>query len=705
MQKSALILSLVFFLTSPAFSQWQSKIVNYDGNGKLNYASDLEGNRIPDFSYAGYKNGTVSIPTVAIRATVSPVSGDNTENIQNAINAVSALTPDGNGIRGAVLMNAGIYNVSGVIRISASGVVLRGVGDGSAPGSNTIIASTGTKATQSTVIIAGGGNDGSNSSAWTDASGSNVNITDEVVYVGDKHFTAASTNGFTIGDNIIIVHPKTIAWVSAVDYGGTGETAYWNSESLDIKYNRYITAIHGNTITIDAPVFNTLRKSLSQSYFYKTARTGILTNIGIENLRVDIKNPLNELPTNAAGDVSNHSSKAIWLGKIQDSWMKNVTVLHFSTSGIQTTIATRITIDSCKAIEPIGKISGGYRYNFCNEWASQLILFTNCYASYSRHAYVSNGTSTVSGIVVLNHTSDFNYTASEGHRLWSQGILFDNWKNTNSFDNTECAGFFNRGNWGSGHGWGAAHSVIWGGSVSGMGHFCVQKPPTAQNYAIGCRTEVSGVGPFSKPAGYIEGATVAGICPASLYRAQLNERNPSNIAITSLSISPNQTTMVVGNTQTLSTSVFPANASDKTLSWSSSNTAVATVNTSGVVTAKATGTATLTAWESNGPKVATSVITVVTDTPINVIKSKTGDVKIYPNPLNKNILTIKIADIEAMDNAEVNITNLQGQLFYRNQIANNKALEISTVGWLKSAIYLVSVQSGQSISNTKLIVR
>lgn len=524
MIKTNLFLILLFLIPN-VFAEWQSNIVKYDSNGKLTYiAADRDGNKIPDFSYAGYKNGIVAIPNVPVQITISPIAGDNTANIQDAINAVAARTPDANGIRGAVRLTAGTYSVSKTININASGVVLSGVGDGSDPATNTIIATTGTATTQANVIVAGGGTGGTGNSAWSDSLGSKVDITDDVVYVGEKSFTAGSTNGFAVGDNIVIVHPKTDAWVQAVNYGGTGETAYWLTKELDIKFNRYITAINGSTITIDAPIFNTLRKTLSQSYFYKTTGYEILTNIGIEKLRIDIKNPLNELPTNAAGNVDDHSVNGIWLGKIQDSWVKNVTVLHFSRNGIKTSLATRITIDSCNVIDPIGEIAEEYRYNFCNGPASQLILFSNCYAKYARHAYISNGTSTVSGIVVYKHTAEYNYTASEGHRLWSQGLLFDNWTNINSFDNTEVAAFYNRGNYGTSHGWSAAHSVIWGGTITGMGHFCVQKPPTAQNYAIGCMANVVGSGPFSGPPGYIEGTKVSGISPASLYQAQLNER-------------------------------------------------------------------------------------------------------------------------------------------------------------------------------------
>src|SRR5213075_2793378 len=88
------------------------------------------GNRILDTSGVGYKGGLTPLPTsntVPVKVTISPVAGDNTSNIQGAINTVSAM-PLSNGFRGAVLLLAGTYPCASTVRISASGVVLRGVG-------------------------------------------------------------------------------------------------------------------------------------------------------------------------------------------------------------------------------------------------------------------------------------------------------------------------------------------------------------------------------------------------------------------------------------------------------------------------------------------------------------------------------------------------------------------------------------------------
>ncbi len=108
------------------------------------------------------------------------------------------------------------------------------------------------------------------------------------------------------------------------------------------------------------------------------------------------------------------------------------------------------------------------------------------------------------------------------------------------------------------------------------------------------------------------------------------------IEVTSVSISPSSKNMEVGEKATLSASVYPSNATNKTVTWSSSNTSVATVS-NGVVTAKASGTATITAT-ANGvrgrclvtvTKAKNYNVTVYTEAPSNVSKGHTFDFKVY----------------------------------------------------------------------------
>src|SRR5215216_443439 len=113
MKKAFLFLLAGPLFTSICYSQSsakpQSQWVYPDAKGKLSYKTLEKGDRIMDFSYAGYMGGGVSIPSVPVRITLSPAAGDNTDAIQHAIDEVSKMEPV-NGIRGAVLLKPGIYD-------------------------------------------------------------------------------------------------------------------------------------------------------------------------------------------------------------------------------------------------------------------------------------------------------------------------------------------------------------------------------------------------------------------------------------------------------------------------------------------------------------------------------------------------------------------------------------------------------------------
>ena len=81
------------------------------------------------------------------------------------------------------------------------------------------------------------------------------------------------------------------------------------------------------------------------------------------------------------------------------------------------------------------------------------------------------------------------------------------------------------------------------------------------------------------------------------------------IAVTSVSLSSNSETIKVGKTVTLVPTISPSNATNKNVSWSSSNTNVATVS-AGTVTGVAAGTATITVTTVSGSKTATCTVVV-----------------------------------------------------------------------------------------------
>src|SRR5579859_1168464 len=118
--------------THKPYSQWV-----YPGNdGKLIYKTTPAGDRIMDFSYAGYMGGGIALPAAPVCRTVSPSGGpDDTQLIQSAIDAVSAM-PAKNGLRGTIRLAAGDFTCAGTIYIPVGGIILQGSGSG--PGGTTI---------------------------------------------------------------------------------------------------------------------------------------------------------------------------------------------------------------------------------------------------------------------------------------------------------------------------------------------------------------------------------------------------------------------------------------------------------------------------------------------------------------------------------------------------------------------------------------
>ena len=86
---------------------------------------------------------------------------------------------------------------------------------------------------------------------------------------------------------------------------------------------------------------------------------------------------------------------------------------------------------------------------------------------------------------------------------------------------------------------------------------------------------------------------------------------PPTVAVTGVTLAPTSATLTLGETETVTLipTVLPAEATDKSVTWSSSDEAVATV-TDGVVTAVAAGTATITVTTTDGAKTATCAVTV-----------------------------------------------------------------------------------------------
>ncbi|MEZ0539986.1 DUF6298 domain-containing protein [Fibrella arboris] len=458
--------------------------------GRITYTPDERGNRIPDFSYCGYKAGERAIPTADIKVTVPVRKGDATRRIQAAIDYVSALPVNSDGLRGAVLLEKGVHEVTGALTISASGVVLRGAGMGA--GGTTLL---GTGTSRDNLITVSGKNDRKLESA--------VSITDSYVPVNALTIRLAKTTNLKVGELVQVRRPSTKEWIQALKtetFGGGLSSLGWKPGQRDLFWDRQVVAVNGSAITLDAPLTTALDSAYGSGTVARYSWSGRITQSGVENLRLE-----------SAYDKTNlkdedHRWMAVVFSNVQDAWVRQVEFSHFAGSAVlvQET-AKRITVEDCQSLAPISEIGGERRSTFFVR--GQQVLCQRLYAESGYHdfavGYCSPGPN-----AFVQCESHLPFSFSGAVDSWASGVLFD-------IVNVDghALRFADLGQDGQGAGWNAANSVFWQCTAARVENY---QPPTAQNWAFGTWAQFAGDGYWDMSNEQIQ--------PRSLYYAQLNDR-------------------------------------------------------------------------------------------------------------------------------------------------------------------------------------
>jgi hypothetical protein len=483
-----------------AFSQKKKvappKPIFVDQNGKLSYTPDAQGNRIPDFSFAGYQSADKEIPEVAAIIKVPIKIGDATPTIQKAIDYVSNLPINKDGFRGAIILEKGTYDIHGQLIISKSGVVLRGCGMGP---NGTILKGSGTD--RQTLIRITGGHD--------IKSFPKIEILNNYVPVNAMSFNIAKADHFKVGDQVFITRPSTKEWLDTTKtwtFGGGLSSLGWKPGEENLVWDRKITAIKGSEITIDAPITTALDQKFGGGTLAKYEWNGRADHIGIENLSLESTfNPLNPKD-------EQHRWMAITIENAANIWVRQITFKHFAGSAVNVlSTAKCVTVEDCKSLAPISEIGGQRRYTF--QTNGQQTLFQRLYSEYGYHdfavGYLAAGPN---AFVQCQAYLPFSYSGAID--TWASGTLFD----IMNIDGN-ALNFSNIGQDARGAGWTAANSVFWQCTASRVNNF---SPPTAQNWAFGTWSEFAGDGYWDSSNEHVN--------PRSLYYAQLQDRLGKDIS-------------------------------------------------------------------------------------------------------------------------------------------------------------------------------
>ena len=481
------------FIQAPAWAQNKKAKpqppVTVEKSGKIIYATNAKSDRIPDYSYCGYMASNQAIPNVPVKVVVPVKPGDATLRIQAALDYVAALPVGKGGIKGAVLLEKGTYQVAGSLKISASGVILRGSG---MQANGTTLVAAGTD--RATFIRVAGKDD----RTYDDT----IKVTDAYVPVNAATLHAVA-GSFKVGDQISIRRPSTKEWIDTLGtdhFGGGLTTLGWKPGERDIVWDRTVTAVSGNAITIDAPITTALDAKFGGATINKYTWAGRIQQVGIENLRLesayDTQNPKDEA----------HRWMAVTLENVRDAWVRQVTFEHFAGSAVFVLeTGNRVTVQDCKSLAPVSEI-GGYRRNTFWTMGGQT-LFQRLYSEQGYHDFAVGYCAPGPNAFVQCQATQ-SYSFSGAIDSWASGVLFD----VINMDG-QALSYMNRGQDGQGAGWTAANSTFWNCSAARVDCFA---PPTAQNWAFGTWAQFAGNGYW--------GDSNNSISPRSFYYAQLKER-------------------------------------------------------------------------------------------------------------------------------------------------------------------------------------
>lgn len=479
--------------------------VSIDSHNKLTYRTLPRGDRIADFSYAGYMGGGISLPHVAVVRTVSPSGADDTAAIQRAIDEVSVL-PVKNGFRGAILLSPGTFTCSETLRLAASGVVLRG--SGSADGGTTI-----KLIGQPRPAIAIAGNQ------HIEPLGPVAHIAQSYVPSGAQSITLDNASEFAPGDSIRITRSTTPQWLRFMGMDNmtrNGKPETWVGRSISTI--RTVARRQGNSLTLDVPLTDSYDRAFlppEGAEVVKVAISGTIEQDAIESLH--ILAPARHVP------LGDPVFRAIALGGLRDGWVRDVAV-DDTTEGVDAAEDTsRVTIESV-AFRHTTTVTTPAKPADLSLRGTQLLVL-RCTSTGDDLFYVITGARNQGPNVVLD--SVFSGDGHiQPHQRWATGFLVDNTRvPSGGID------LMNRGEMGSGHGWTMGWGVVWNSSARS---FVIQNPPGAANWSIGNSgaEQTSPMKIFGAPRGEVGPDLPQGIIespnrrvqPASLYRAQLAAR-------------------------------------------------------------------------------------------------------------------------------------------------------------------------------------
>ena len=175
----------------------------------------------------------------------------------------------------------------------------------------------------------------------------------------------------------------------------------------------------------------------------------------------------------------------------------------------------------------------------------------------------------------------------------------------------------------------------------------------------------------------------------------VEEDDEPEIPVTGISLSPTYIELTEGETAQLTVTIEPEDATDRSISWESSDEDIATVGADGTVRAIAAGTSLITVTTTDGGYTAECRVTVVGGTDVEMTAADA--VTVYPNPV-RDVLNVEtggaaVVRMEMTDATGHAVMSIEGDVH---------TVDVSA---LPEGLYLLRIETGSGVTVRRIVKR
>ncbi|KAF4994620.1 hypothetical protein FGRMN_5665 [Fusarium graminum] len=451
------------------------------------------GDIIPDFSFAGYHNSAIILPSLTT-PNITLSFNDSIDDVKSLIQeAIDSISSSGGG---SVILPAGKWPVTAGINVS-SNVVVSG-----SPEDDTILI---LQDRPSEPVFTLGSLGNSSKPRY----GSRSNITNDYVAIGSFAVNVDDSTGLAADQLVYVSREATGSWIRANGMSNlvrNDASQTWIPKNKKMLSPNQISSVYGTNVTLKIPLTDNFNASYLQPQLIVYTPPVVNSEMGVLNLQI-------EIPDTCSGasmtDSSCNSAAVYFPSWTVDSWASGLTLKGFNRFFQVDQDAARITIQNSTMNRDRDIDGSALPFDILIQGSQVLVQDCQQVGNPSARCFSVATESLTSGPnAVLRHKTMSDVQTIYPHERWAQGLLVE--------DTSVPTYFVNRNIKGSGHGWAINGGVGWNLNASILQF---ESPPLGINWCIGCGEDDSS--PKGNASFEQSGKRVK---PESLFMAQLEDR-------------------------------------------------------------------------------------------------------------------------------------------------------------------------------------